>query len=100
MVFISSDGAVWKTYFPNSGINDLQSIAWTGKQFIAVGAGGIMTSEDGISWRDRFLDPGKYLNSVAWTGKQNVVVGDYGVVFISEDGISWFDHLLEICLAH
>ena len=77
----------------------MQSITWTGKQFIAAGEGGIMTSRDGVSWMDRFSDNGKYLNAITWTGKQLVTVGDYGAILVSEDGVSWVDRKLQMCMA-
>jgi hypothetical protein len=65
-------------------------LAWNGKLFVAVGAGGvILTSPDGAGWSIHPSRVGNALHSVAWNGKQFVAVGDVGTVLVSPDGISW-----------
>jgi hypothetical protein len=70
----------------------LNSIAWTGNRFAAVGImGKIASSDDGTTWRDAF--PGSatmsHLNGVAWADDKFIAVGDKGTIITSMDGFAW-----------
>lgn len=47
----SADGLDW-TERPSRVSQDLLSLAWNGSQFVAVGEGVILTSSDGMHWRE------------------------------------------------
>jgi len=81
--------SVWTPQISSTG-NDLNSVTWTGSQFVAVGASGtIVTSPNGISWVTRVSGTKQTLGSVTWTGSQLVTVGDSGTILTSPNGINW-----------
>jgi hypothetical protein len=100
-ILTSPDGVRWIER--QSGTHrPLRGVAWTGSTFVAVGGsmftgapmndwdtGVVVTSSDGVNWRD--VTPGRHhlLSDVAWTGGQFVAVGWFGTVFTSPDGINW-----------
>ena len=104
-IFISRDGITWSsdTYSDSVNFGVLESVIWSGSQFIAVGKGNtvdrdfamILTSPDGANWTDRSIHSlwsgpynligGSY--DVIWTGKEFVAVGS--VIARSADGITW-----------
>jgi len=56
------------------------------------GAGGFVTSPDGITWTERTHPAtNKNLLSVVWTGSQFVAVGELSTILTSSDGITWTD---------
>src|SRR4051812_9594938 len=68
----------------------LNSITWTGSQYIAVGnSGTVLSSSNGISWVSRASGVTQALNSVAWNGSQLMAVGDNGVILTSPDAVAW-----------
>ena len=98
----------------SGSIGFLDSVTWSGKQFVAVGKGGVVvTSPDGITWTGHASPinvlTGTTLNAVAWLGNQYVAVGsngggpiclpnqacpafvvaNYAVILTSPDGLSW-----------
>jgi hypothetical protein len=77
--------------FCNSGTySELNSVIWTGAQFVTVGnAGVILVSPDGISWSRKSVPIAYDLMSVVWTGSQLVAVGGMGIVMTSPDGNTW-----------
>jgi hypothetical protein len=88
-ILTSPDGTVW-TARDSGATNDLNGIAWSGSQFMAVGAGGtILTSPDGAAWTARDSGPANDLNGIVWGGGQFVAVGDSGTVLTSPDGAAW-----------
>jgi photosystem II stability/assembly factor-like uncharacterized protein len=98
MFFLSDDGVTWEKdslgYY--LGIN---SVAWNGTKYVAVGGDTIVSSSDGIIWTK--METGiklslsfgavnkSYLNSIVWTGNDFFAVGDFGIILASHDGISW-----------
>ena len=100
------------------GIGFLNSVTWSGTQFVAVGSGGIVvTSPDGIIWTSHAspisLLTGATLNSVAWLGTQffavgsnggsaiclppkecpDFIVANYAMIVTSPDGLTWTSQL-------
>lgn len=73
----------------------LQSAAWSGNQFVAVGKKGrILYSSDGLVWESTSRGFPLDLYDVVWSGSQFVAVGcDYeypqSSILRSEDGINW-----------
>lgn len=87
----------------------LNSIAWSGSLFVAVGENSmpvgrtdILTSPDGNNWtRNDFSVNRSELKSVTWAGNQFVAVGIgrtpdyvYAMIFTSPDGLNWTDRSL------
>lgn len=71
-------------------LSDLQGIAWSGTQFVAVGSGGtILTSPDGITWTSRNSGTSGVLNGATWSGTKFVIVGEDGTILTSPDGTTW-----------
>ena len=80
----------------SSGTGDnLNGVAWSGTQFVAVGEGGtILTSPDGVTWTSRSSGTAITLLSVAWSGTKFVATGIgpdllTGVALTSSDGLTW-----------
>ena len=80
----------------SSSPTSLQSVAWSGTQFVAVGwSGAILTSPDKVTWTSRTPNTGQPLNAmsdlynVVWSGTQFVAVGNSGIIITSPDGITW-----------
>jgi hypothetical protein len=82
----SFDGLSWSpaAYLPPSAFPF--DVAWTGKQFIAVGASGlILASDEGSYWQDAQspFDVSVNFSSVAWTGSRLILAGSsHGSRFI------------------
>ena len=91
---LNSDGRLSWTPRESGFDNWVFDVTWSGTQFIAVGANGvILSSPDGISWSSRDSGTPKGLLSVIWTGDQFIAVG-YGVnnenvIVTSPDGNEW-----------
>jgi hypothetical protein len=92
----STDGETWKSHRidPVDGILQFQSIAWSGRQFVAVGIGNnglifswgaIYTSTDGLIWANWNYGNPNYLNCVIWANNQFVAVGDNGAIYTSPE---------------
>ncbi|MEO7426128.1 MAG: hypothetical protein ABI036_13150 [Fibrobacteria bacterium] len=88
-ILTSPDGIAW-TSLSSGTSNSLLSVAWTGKQIVAVGdSGTILTSPDGTNWNLISSNTQVSLRSITWTGTQLVTVGDMGTILTSLDGITW-----------
>lgn len=75
-----------------SGVSSaLESVAWSGTQFVAVGDGTtIATSPDGVTWTKRLVACGSAnFQDVAWSGSRFVAVGSGGLICSSADGVTW-----------
>jgi hypothetical protein len=82
-------GAQW-TPSTSGTSNALFGIAWSGTQFVAVGAGGtVLTSPDGLTWTARMSGTAQQLHAVVWAANQFVAVGTAGTILTSPDGITW-----------
>jgi PKD repeat protein len=72
---------------------NLNAIAWSGGQFVAVGdSGTILTSPDGVTWTGS-QNGGADLVAVVWSGTKFVTAGspgmEGGTVATSPDGVTW-----------
>ena len=89
----------------NTAASDLQSVAWSGSNFVSVGNvynqwslpwSPVFTSPDGITWTPRSptsLDA-DFLSDVIWAGSQFMAVGFKSAmatysIFTSPDGVTW-----------
>ena len=90
-------GVIW-TYQPSLrtavSMSTMYSVAWSGTQFVAVGAKGkSATSPDGVAWRFQSSLAAAVANSdmhsVVWTGTQFCAVGKNGKCATSPDGVTW-----------
>ncbi len=74
----------------------LQSVAWSGSVFIAVGSGGgIYSSPDAITWTPSVFPVTGTLKAVIWGGGRFVAVGA-DLILTSSDGIAWVSQTLRI----
>jgi hypothetical protein len=75
------------------GAGVLESVIWSGTQFVAVGLVGfngiIFTSPDGVTWTSQTASNASSLFGVTWSGTQFVAVGDGGTILTSPDGVTW-----------
>lgn len=101
VILLSDDGVNW-TVGTAEEWEGLNSVTWTGTQFVAVGNdGAIVTSPDGLIWTSRNLPNTEHLVSVIWTGTQLVSAGysrpltgvTSGLIYTSQDGITWIRRL-------
>ncbi len=87
-------GASW-TLLETNTAGWLQSAAWSGNMFVAVGDyGSILTSPEGTSWDLMSFGIPVNLYDVVWSGGQFVAVGcdnrfPQNCIIRSSDGISW-----------
>jgi hypothetical protein len=75
----------------------IESIEWSGKEFIAVGdSGAVLLSPDGSSWQKYYAGCRESLMDVCWTGNEYIAVGENGVTVYSKNGKEWISiaHLL------
>jgi photosystem II stability/assembly factor-like uncharacterized protein len=78
----------WRNPVPSGGT--LQSVAYAGGRFVAVGTGSrVLTSPDGIAWTPAATVPTAALLGVASDGNQWVAVGFGGALFNSIDTTNW-----------
>jgi hypothetical protein len=80
----SADGITWTTGDVGK-LASFASVAWTGKQWVAVDDGGIKTSTDSSSWTPKNTGTGRRLLSVTWTGSLLVAVGNDGIILTSPE---------------
>ncbi len=86
-------GESWQMVSPPPTSNSLLAIAWTGSQFVAVGAlGTILTSPDAVTWTTQNRVTTSDLAGVAWTGGTLVAVGLVGTIITSPDDVTWTSH--------
>lgn len=84
--FRSSDAAAWNAQNADTP-EDVFDIAWSGTQWLAVGANGqYMESTDGVNWSTLGFGT---LNDVCYANSQYVAVGVGGLVLTSPDGYTW-----------
>jgi hypothetical protein len=86
--FLSNNN--WSDRSP-SGNYTLNSIAWNGSIFVAIGNGGVIyTSSDGISWTKRASPTSNKLFDVQWVPSISCFyVGGNNIILNSSDGMNW-----------
>jgi len=89
----SSDGKTWITRKIASdwkAMLYLNSIAWSGREFVAVGRDGIIVvSNNGSEWSKCDFECETTLNRIVWVGGRFVAVGDRGAIISSKNGATW-----------
>jgi len=79
----SSDGATWTPHALDTS-EEIQSVAWTGTQFVAVGGsadtGSIFTSPHGTAWAQQPSGSSNALYGIACSTEDVVVVGVRGAI--------------------
>lgn len=98
-IYTSRDGINWTDRsMTGEYYAQLNSVAWSGSNLVAVGERTMITSPDGIYWTENKSNLFEYnLASIIWTGKQFVAVGTrndpdigvYPIIMISTDGLKW-----------
>ncbi|HEX4583526.1 MAG TPA: hypothetical protein VH183_01770 [Burkholderiaceae bacterium] len=88
VVATSPDGLTW-TLQSNPPV--LNSVLWSGSQFVAAGQSVIQTSPDGTTWTSvTSTTPGADQGlGVIWSGSQFAAVTSAGTIIESPDGIAW-----------
>lgn len=70
--------------------NNLHAVANIGTNFVAVGNGVILFSQDnGVSWEEVVVNGNIIFNDVIYTGSKFIAVGNGGIIYISLDGVNW-----------
>lgn len=78
------------THRVSGTLEQLNGVAGSGTQFVAVGnAGTIVTSADGTNWTGQASAISQTLYGVLWSRSQWVAVGDNGTILTSPDGVVW-----------
>ncbi len=78
----SKDGEKWKS---NASKVDLHGVTYGGGYYVAVGTGGkIMTSKDGVTWKERQSGTDNDLRRVVYGNNTFVVVGGNGTILQSD----------------
>lgn len=86
----SSNGVVWTAVSPAPVANDLQGVAVLGNEvYVTGGAGTVLSSTDGRSWRLRGNLAPSFLSSITAYPQGLVCVGADGLVFTSPEGAGW-----------
>lgn len=69
---------------------ELYRVAWSGQQFVALGAGGtVLTSPDGTLFQLSNSGTAAALYDIVWGGGRYAAVGAGGTLLTSGDGYSW-----------
>jgi hypothetical protein len=83
---VSRDGRTWTS---SRSVDDLHDVAWNGRSWVAVGAGGVIrTSDDGSTWVLADSGTDHDLRNIATDGHRWVAVGDR-ISVTSTDGRAW-----------
>lgn len=90
--YTSTDGARWTGGSLGAAFTPFD-LAWTGTRFVAIGAGGVYSSPDGVSWTKAngigtVVGPLPTRRSIIWTGAK-LIASDGGLLFTSPDGLAW-----------
>ncbi|WP_379128502.1 hypothetical protein [Paenibacillus sp. sgz500958] len=101
MILSSKDGSTWSKVlssdrFKTGPEDDIQSVEWNGKLYVAVGGAYTYTSKDGVKWQKQTTATGLNLKKVVWTGTRFAALGVSNsinnkkyVVYSSTNGVNW-----------
>ncbi|MCX6954077.1 MAG: immunoglobulin domain-containing protein [Verrucomicrobia bacterium] len=95
----SPDAITWTTRPITTSFSSahLNAVTWTGTQFVAVGAPGlIVTSRDGVTWNSAVTDTYLELFAVGGSGSRLVAAGEGRKILSTEDGAKWTSRELDI----
>jgi len=89
-ILTSTDAVNWLKRDPGTQVTGyLFGVAYGNGLFAAVGGSTILTSQDGVSWKDSgLLDQGP-LFAIAYGDNRFVAVGSGGAILTSTDGLTW-----------
>lgn len=89
-IYYSDDGINWIEVVNTPFVNKLFSVTYTGKYFIAVGAGEYAYySDNGIDWkRNNGLNADAQYNNILFANNMCIAVGNY-FPYYSDDGVNW-----------
>jgi hypothetical protein len=82
IIWQSADGTTWSQVTSPTTV-DIEAVAYANSEYVAVGAGTVLTSQDGIHWHPRNANVGEYLYGVVGGGGRFVAVGTDGTVITS-----------------
>ncbi len=85
----STDGLTWTTRDTGPAEEDFSDVLWTGSRWVAVGLYRIFSSEDGITWNERYSAHPQFLRKLEWTGSQALVTSSASGILRSTDGLTW-----------
>lgn len=94
-IYVSADGETWNEVLRMNRLDTssqwIQSIAWNGSRYVAVGSNTVWVSTDGATWKKTNMPHGTSLQKVVWTGKQFVVMDRLNgtKLMSSTDGLKW-----------
>lgn len=91
-IYCSTDGVDWICVGSALGCG-YYGVAWGKDKFVAAGGSwgemSIVTSSDGMTWKEEFAGYNINLHDIAKSQDMLVAVGDNGTILYSRDGISW-----------
>jgi photosystem II stability/assembly factor-like uncharacterized protein len=83
ILYSDDSGASWSHATRPTTAQALSAVTWTGRVFVAVGAGGtVLASTDGITWQNGIGPTGVQLSSVNAGGSVLVAVGAAGTIVV------------------
>jgi alpha-tubulin suppressor-like RCC1 family protein len=99
-IFNSNDGKNWTTKLLASKTSSehefIVSVAWTGKQYVAVGSNMVWLSTDGVTWKSsKPFGKQTLLKKIKWDGSKLILIGNTNFeqnasfVSTSTDGKTW-----------
>jgi hypothetical protein len=103
VILTSPDGLAWTDRGPSLQYRSLQSVVWSGTQFVATAMQEsfpadviVLTSPDGLTWVPVTLPGTDYsIFDITWTGSAFVTAGTGGVSFVSGNGTAWQRYTLD-----
>lgn len=97
-IMTSPDGYKW-TALPNLTKNRVTDISYNGSVYVATTAsealigseahGAVLTSSNGVKWKEHILDTQEAFTSVATNGKILIAANSKGFILRSTDGVKW-----------
>ncbi len=85
----SIDGVTWITRDTGPAEEDFSDVKWIGSRWLAVGLYRIFSSEDGITWSERYSAYPQFLRKLEWTSSQALVTSSAAGILGSADGLTW-----------
>jgi hypothetical protein len=101
-ILTSPDAEHW-TKRTSGTVQNVLKVAYGNGSFVALrspagAASPIMTSSDGITWREQSVSTFNFLNAVTYAAGQFFAVGDFGTLVTSSDGNFWVNRSLYMSL--
>ena len=98
-ILTSTDGALW-TRVATLGTSEwINSVAWSGTSFVAVGEDGkvaIAVGDQSPTWDTVRIASEPYLQDVFWNDTLFIAVGEQGTIFTSPNGSDWTEQLWDV----